>query len=291
MDSLGLHLRASVLETTSAGIVGQASWSDIASLGGGPARERGRSKPNLQLRSRADGAALAHAAEAIEHAAWNNLGYLNYTRSHHAYYDALLERYPDYQLCLVDPGTGYPIAVGNSVPVACASFDELPDEGWDWLVESAAQGTEAKSNFLGALAVSVPSIHRSKGYARLMISALRDHAREKGFDGVVVAVRPSAKNLHPFVSIDEYLTWTNEDGRLYDPWLRSHVASGGRVLRPCERSMVVEEPIAFWEAWAGRRLDQSGDYAMEGALAPLSVDVERQVGRYEEPNVWVVYDC
>jgi len=290
MDSLGLHSRAPHSDSGLRGFDGQARWNGLA-LRGAPARKRALGKPNLTVRSRADGATLAHAAEAIEHAAWNNLGYLNYTRSHHAYYDALLKRYPEYQLCLVDPDVGYPVAVGNSVPVACAGFDELPAEGWDWLVASAAEGSEETSNFLGALAVSVPSLHRSKGYARLMISALRDLGAKKGFEGVVVAVRPSAKNLHPFVPIEEYLTWTNDDGRLYDPWLRSHVASGGRVLRPCERSMVVEEPVAFWEAWAGRRLDKSGDYALEGALTPLSIDVERQVGRYEEPNVWVVYDC
>ena len=32
---------------------------------------------------------------------------------------------------------------------------------------------------------------------------------------------------------------------------------------------------------------ESGDYVVPGALQPVAVDRERDVGRYEEPNVWV----
>jgi hypothetical protein len=53
--------------------------------------------------------------------------------------------------------------------------------------------------------------------------------------------------------------------------------------------MVVHEPIAFWENWSKQRFSESGDYALEGALAPVKIDLERQTGRYEEPNVWVSY--
>jgi hypothetical protein len=248
-----------------------------------------RNMTTLELRSRADSTSLKRAAKAIEHAAWNQLGYLNYTRSHHDFYDELLDRFPEYQLCLVDRDQNYPVAVASCVPISCPNIEDLPPEGWDWLVETAANSAGAEPNLLGALAISVPAVHRSKGYARLMISALRDLAASKGLSGVIAPVRPSQKSNHPFVPIEEYIRWTNEDGRLYDPWLRSHVASGGRVLRPCERSMVVEEHVAFWETWAGKRLEHSGNYALEGALAPVAVDLERQIGRYEEPNVWVVY--
>ena len=53
--------------------------------------------------------------------------------------------------------------------------------------------------------------------------------------------------------------------------------------------MVVDEPIPFWETWSKRRFDQSGEYAVDGGLAPVAIDVESQTGRYEEPNVWVTY--
>jgi hypothetical protein len=142
---------------------------------------------------------------------------------------------------------------------------------------------------LGALAVSVPAVHRSKGYARLMIRSLIDLAETKKLRGVVVPVRPTAKVRHPWVPIADYMAWTDESGRPYDPWLRSHLSVGGKLIGPCERSMVVHEHIAFWENWSEQRFEQSGAYALEGALAPVKIDLDRQTGIYEEPNVWVAY--
>ena len=46
------------------------------------------------------------------------------------------------------------------------------------------------------------------------------------------------------------------------------------------------------------RFETSGAYALQGALAPVKIDFDRQVGTYdfdrqvgtyEEPNVWVSY--
>lgn len=244
---------------------------------------------NLVIRSRADSPALRRAAEAIEQAAWNELGYLNYTRAHYEYYADLLDTYPEYQLCLVDEDSRYPVAVANSVPLNCSGPDDLPAEGWDWLVESAAASKGGPLNMLGALAVSVPAVHRSKGYARVMIRSLLELAEAKGLHGLVVAVRPSAKVRHPFVSIGDYITWTDERGRAYDPWVRSHLAAGAKLIGPCERSMVVNEHVAFWENWSRQRFEQSGAYALDGTLVPVNVDLDRQTGIYEEPNVWMAY--
>ena len=246
--------------------------------------------PHLVIRSRADAPHLNKAASAIEQAAWSSLGYLNYTRAHYEFYAELVDAYPEYQLCLVDEDTGYPVAVSNSVPFACSGPDELPPEGWDWVVETAARTKNTReANMLGALAVSVPAVHRSKGYARLMIRALMELAEAKKLNGVVVPVRPTAKVRHPWVPITDYMGWTDDRGRPYDPWLRSHLSVGGKLIGPCERSMVVHEPVAFWENWSKRRFEESGDYALDGALAPVKIDLDRQTGTYEEPNVWVAY--
>ena len=113
---------------------------------------------SLVIRSRADAPHLKKAASAIEQAAWSHLGFLNYTRAHYEHYSALLDAYPEYQLCLVDEDTGYPVAVANSVPFACSAPDNLPPEGWDWVVETAARRSNGSANMLGALAMSVPSL-------------------------------------------------------------------------------------------------------------------------------------
>src|SRR4029450_4987814 len=91
------------------------------------------------------------------------------------------------------------------------------------------------------------------------IRSLLDLAQAKKLDGVVVPVRPSAKVRHPWVSISEYLSWTDVKGRPYDPWLRSHLSVGGKIVGPCERSMVVHEPIALWPTMrCGHNGDTSG---------------------------------
>jgi GNAT superfamily N-acetyltransferase len=246
---------------------------------------------DLVIRTRADSPELKKAAMSIEQASWNELGYLNYTRAHYEYYAALLDEYPEYQLCLVDEETGYPVGVANCVPLAYSGSDDLPPEGWDWTVETAARTKGAEPNMLGALAISVPAVHRAKGYARLMIRALLDLAAAKGLRGMVAPVRPSAKARHPWVSINEYITWTDSSGRLYDPWLRSHLSAGGKLIGPCARSMVVHEPVAFWENWSKQTFEKSGAYALEGALVPVEIDLDQGTGRYEEPNVWVAYQA
>jgi hypothetical protein len=245
---------------------------------------------SLVVRTRADSDDLKKAALSIEQAAWSELGYLNYTRAHYGLYADLLSQYADYQLCLVDEETNYPVAVANCVPVRCTGPDELPSEGWDWLVETAAR-PNGPHNMLGALAISVPAIHRSKGYARKMIRELQALATRKGLHGLIAPVRPSAKSIHPWVDIEDYITWTDGAGHIYDPWIRSHLSSGGKLVGPCARSMVVDEPLAFWETWSRQTYDRTGSYALEGALVPVNIDVERKSGRYEEPNVWVTYAC
>jgi hypothetical protein len=245
----------------------------------------------LAVRSRADAPHLKKASLAIEQAAWSGLGYLSYTRAHYEYYAELLDAYPEYQLCLVDEETDYPVAVASSVPFVCSGPEDLPQEGWDWVVETAARTKDMRPNMLGALAVSVPAVHRAKGYARIMIRSLLDLAARERLNGVVVPVRPTAKVRHPWVPIADYMRWTDESGLPYDPWLRSHASVGGRLVGPCERSMVVKEPIAFWENWSEERFERSGPYALEGALAPVKIDLDSQIGTYEEPNVWVAYSA
>ena len=87
----------------------------------------------LAIRSRADAPHLKKAALAIEQAAWSNLGYLSYTRSHYEYYAELLDAYPEYQLCLVDEETDYPVAVASSVPFVCSGpviYRRKDGTGW-----------------------------------------------------------------------------------------------------------------------------------------------------------------
>lgn len=245
-------------------------------------------KDTYTIRTRADCPSLARAAGVVEQAAWNSLGFLNFTRAHYDYYDALLEHYASYQLCAVSDATGYVAAAANCVPFYWEG-DKLPPEGWDWIVETAYKTRDRKPNMLGGLAVSVPTVHRATGLARLMIKGMRDLAVSRGLRGPVIPVRPSRKSLHPDVGIADYVNWRDDQGRVYDPWMRSHVSMGGSIIGVAERSMVVEEPIGFWETWAGQRFEGEGRIEVPGALVPVEIDRTRGVGRYTEPNVWFSY--
>lgn len=240
------------------------------------------------VKTRAESAALKKAAMAVEQSAWNSLGFLNFTGPHFEYYDALLDEHADLQICLVDQVTGYPVAIGVCVPFHCPDVNALPDEGWDWVVERAGKKT-GPANMLGGLGISVPQIHRSKGLARQVIKAMHQKAVERGLEGVVIPVRPTSKAKHPKTDMRDYITWTDDNGRAYDPWIRSHLAAGGKIVGTAERSMVVEEPVAFWETWSGQQFEKTGEYEVSGALTPVSIELERDVGRYVEPNVWFAY--
>lgn len=241
------------------------------------------------IRSRRHSADVADAARDLEDDVWGSLGYLNATQAHSMHYDRILSDFAQFQLCLFDRRTDDLVALANCVPLAWDG-SPLPGTGWDWLVGEGMTERPAPANTLGALAISVPPRHRGAGHARRMIGEMKRLCREHGYGALIAPVRPSHKCEHPDVAMSDYVGWTDERGRPFDPWLRSHLSEGARVHGVCDRSMVVEQPVAFWETWAGRRFERSGSYALPGALVPLRIDLERDVGLYEEPNVWVVYD-
>jgi hypothetical protein len=244
----------------------------------------------FDLRTRADSEDLRRSATVLEDGCWGALGYLNYTAAHRKFYDGILDRFADLQLCLVDRETGRPVALANCVPTFWSGDPaDLPAEGWDWLVEHGMTDRTQRANVLGALAISVPSVHRGKGYATRMIQELCGLSKRLGYNGVIAPVRPTSKSQHPYVPIGEYIGWRDERGRFFDPWLRAHLSQGGKLIGPCERSMVVEEHVGFWETWAGTRFERSGPHIVAGALVPIDIDLDREIGRYEEPNVWVAY--
>jgi hypothetical protein len=240
------------------------------------------------IKSRADTVELAKAAAVVEQVAWKELGFLNFTRSQ-ALYEELLELHGAYQLCLQNVETGYVVAAANSVPLYLEAHETLDPKGWDWVVEQAHKTRHQAPNTLAGLAVSVPGIYKSQGLARILIGAMKALAVSRGLAGPIIPVRPSFKNRHPDVPIADYLNWVDDQGRPYDPWLRSHISMGGTVVGLCEESMVVEEPIGFWEAWTNRHYAESGAFEVPGGLVPVQIDMATGVGRYSEPNIWFRY--
>jgi hypothetical protein len=51
--------------------------------------------------------------------------------------------------------------------------------------------------------------------------------------------------------------------------------------------MRIPGTIADWEKWTGMHFPSSGEYIIPGALTPVKMDIEADLGLYIEPNVWM----
>lgn len=199
--------------------------------------------------------------------------------------------FPDYQFIVVDAGDR-PVAHGNSAPLRyTGDTADLPDDGWDWALETAFDGLSAGQTptLVSALSIKVPLALRGQGYSAVAVQAMREIAARHGFDTLIAPVRPSLKPRYPLIDIDRYARWQRPDGLPFDPWLRVHARAGAVIIRPCPLSMRITGTVAEWEAWAGMAFPETGTYTVEGALEPVEIDRERGEGVYIEPNVWVYH--
>lgn len=229
---------------------------------------------------------LVPAMRAINSHAWPE--FMHHNPLGNRYWDGLYQTFPDNQLALIDQ-TGQVLGVGNSLPLHVPmALDALPENGWEWAIERGFTAPDAPTHLCG-LAIALPAAHRGAGYSRHAVRAMRDRAAAAGFPALIIPIRPNHKARYPLTPIERYLTWQRADGLPVDPWLRVHVRQGARILHACPRSMTIEGTVADWEAWSGLVFPESGPYIVPDALAPVQMDVDGDLGRYVEPNVWIVH--
>ncbi|PGH44705.1 N-acetyltransferase [Micromonospora sp. WMMA1996] len=205
------------------------------------------------------------------------------------YYSVADELYPEFVFAAVDPAEpDRVVARAYAVPLRWTE-DELPDGGWDRMIQRATLGrlTGSAPNLVSALEICVRPDRRGEGLSALMLAAMRAAVARHGFDTLVAPVRPSGKAAVPDVPMAEYAARRRPDGLPEDPWLRVHVRAGGVVERVAPRSMAVTGTLADWRRWTGLPFDTSGPVHVPGALAPVLVDVAHDHAAYVEANVWV----
>jgi GNAT superfamily N-acetyltransferase len=206
------------------------------------------------------------------------------------YWGALLSTFAEYQYVLCDESDTL-IAAGHAIPLVWDGTVEGLPEGWDaaieWGFRDYEQG-EAPTTLCGLSIVIAPT-QQGRGLSELMVQTMKDLAAADGLDQIIIPVRPSLKSRHPRTSMQEYLQWQQPDGSPFDPWLRIHQRMGAEVLAIAPRSMVITGTVTEWEQWTGMQFPESGSYPVTGALEPITIDCEHNIGRYEEPNVWVRY--
>ena len=199
------------------------------------------------------------------------------------------EAYLDYAFAGV--ADGKVVARAFSVPFAfnVEGRDELPDGGWDQVIRWAHEDRMVgrASTALSALEITLVPEARGSGNSIALLNAMKCCARANGYKALFAPVRPNQKHLRPHTSMREYISEMRADGLPADPWLRTHLRAGGRVVKIAPYSMTIIGSIADWSTWTGATLDQSGEVAVAGGLAPLIVSLEQGYAVYVEPNVWV----
>lgn len=199
----------------------------------------------------------------------------------------LFSDFPECQIAMTEGDTV--IGAGNSVPFSWSDpAEDLPDEGWDWALETAMRNANAglQPDTLLGLQIIISPTHQGKGLSSLVVQKLKDIAAAKGLKRVVIPVRPTLKHNYPLIPIERYIEWKKED-LPFDPWLRVHVRAGGRIVKSCTRAMTIPGTVSEWESWTDMAFPGSGEYIVPQALTPVIIDREQNKGTYIEPNVWV----
>jgi GNAT superfamily N-acetyltransferase len=210
------------------------------------------------------------------------------------YNDRNLDRYVDFALAAVDRDRpDRAIARAFSVPFAFGDGSsgraELPEDGWDRVIRWAHEDWRAgrPPNAVSALEINVLAPYRGRGIAQLMLTAMQENTRARGFADLYAPLRPSDKHLEPLTPFADYVARCRADGLPYDSWVRTHVRVGARIVKPAPTSMVVAGTLAEWSAWTGMPFDRSGPVIVPGALSPVHVSVEQNHAVYIEPNLWI----
>jgi GNAT superfamily N-acetyltransferase len=205
------------------------------------------------------------------------------------FYGRLPSTFPEHQLLALDDD-GTVIGKVHSVPFRWGGDDgELPDRGWDAIIERAFADHEAghEPTAVCLLEAMVDPRLRGSGLSKEMLITVRSNASRLGFKDVFAPIRPTGKATEPRTSMSQYAARMRDDGLPADPWMRVHARLGARIVKVCPLSMVIAGTVRQWREWTGLALDESGDVDVDGALAPLHVSIEHDHAVYVEPNVWV----
>lgn len=124
-------------------------------------------------------------------------------------------------------------AFGYSIPLFWnREADELPNKGWDW-------AEAILPNVMIGLGVDVPEAYRGRGIGTFAIGAMKEIARRNSLNRLFLLVHPTMKTKHPQVSMERYVTWADESGMPFDPWLRTHIRLGGKILQVCSECITI----------------------------------------------------
>ena len=214
--------------------------------------------------------------------------FMRHNRVSEAYFGRTIETFPD--TCLVATAGDSVAGEAHAVQLALGgSRSDFPPGGWEqsvvWAFADARRGVTP--NVACALNIGVAWEYQGQGLAGLLLAGLCDAAAQLGFASLHAPVRPTLKELEPQTPMNDYAYRTREDGLPVDPWLRTHVRAGGRIVGLAPASWVIAGSLAEWREWTGLPFDRSGPVEVPGALSVVYCDVDEDCATYTEANVWV----
>lgn len=184
------------------------------------------------------------------------------------------------------------VGVGNAVPIYReGEFNNFPTRGLDWAMAKAVvdQRNQLNPNLLVGVQILLNPDLRNRGLSYEFLEIMKGIARTFEIEHLALPVRPTLKHMYPLVPMEEYLTWTNQKGEPFDPWIRVHIKAGGRIISVCSESMTIQGKVNEWQDWTGLSFKSSGLYTIEKALSPVYIDLEKDFGEYVEANVWIIH--
>jgi GNAT superfamily N-acetyltransferase len=205
-----------------------------------------------------------------------------------AHWGALFDVFAEYQILFCEPADTL-IALGHTIPLV---WDGTPKDlpcKMSEIMERAIRTRRDRStpNTLSALAALVTPSHQRRGLSTRILRTMRSLAEERDIHSLVAPVRPTLKSSYPLTPFERYVGWERDDGSPFDPWLRVHWRLGAEFLKIMPESLTVTGTVAEWEEWTGMGFPESGEYVVPGALQPITIDREQNVGTYSDPNVWM----
>jgi GNAT superfamily N-acetyltransferase len=205
-------------------------------------------------------------------------------------WDKIETYFPEYQIFYVDE-EGNLIGFINAIPFYWNQpLDDLPDEGWDWEVKIGIEGYEnnIKPNCIGGLQIIVAKEHLGQGYSKLLIEEGKRIKEKLGFKNFLLPIRPTFKSKFPEMDMTDYIN-LKEDNKIYDPWIRTHLSGGAKIIKICSKAMHIYGNLPVWERLLNQKISESGNYLVKGALNPVEIDIEKDYGEYFEDNIWIKY--
>jgi hypothetical protein len=204
-----------------------------------------------------------------------------------SYWDSLFTDFAGYQVVVcAEDGI---VAFGHCIPVFWDGTVEGLPSGLDGVLERGVEDLRQgrAPTVVSALLANVTGANRGRGLSGVVLGAMKSVAADHGLGAMIAPVRPTLKAGYPLTPMERYVLWERQDGLPFDPWIRVHRRLGAEFLNVAPESMVIEGTVLEWEEWTGMQFPESGAYIVEGALQPVHLDLEQDLGVYTEPNVWM----